>query len=944
MQTFLEQLAHTIIQKHAKLDEVTLVFPNRRAALYFRKYLTLQLKSPVFAPTLTTIEEFISAKSVLRIPERLELIHELFQAYQTVIPSDETFDKFYFWGDMLVRDFDEVDKYLVRADYLFKDLRNQKELESGFDFLTDEQKQFLISFWSNFEQHLTKNKDKFIVVWQQLHQVYLTYKDRLRSKGLAYEGMVHRDVAEQIESLFPSANTSFANWYFVGFNALTGAEEKIINHAVTLGATLKWDIDSYYVHDTRQEAGRFFREYQQHTVLGKTFDVDLPANFSAQKDVKIFGASQPVGQAKLMTQHLGELLASGMNPEETLVVLPDEKLMLPVLHGVSAHVDKLNVTMGFPLSSTPLFNLVELLIELQIHKRGENFNHREVLALLGHPYIVGVNAAAANRLRKDIRDKNRLHIAADMLVSEDALYAVIFKPVEVHEVIHYLRDVLTKLTVAEGIATFDQEYVNYFLVFLNQIENVLGTTFTDFKSFFKLFKQLIRAQKIPFSGEPLRGLQIMGVLETRNLDFKNVFVLSLNEGALPSGGSKGSYIPYNIRKAYSMPTFEHQDSMYAYLFYRVLQRAEHIHLYYNTETDVLGQGEMSRYLQQLIFERGWNLTGILHNAIRPRTAEPIVVQKDERVTNKLGNFLKGRGKQFYPSYLNDYIECSLRFYFKKIADLREVNEVEEDMDARVFGNIFHLTVEYFYHDLIERKKSFLVEPDDFQNLDKQLDALIERAFRKNYSLSDKPISYEGQQVVVKEIVKRFARRVLDQDKAYAPFTIEGLEKKDMMCYITLDVPGNPQVAVSGIVDRADRKDNTLRIIDYKTGKDKTEMEGDVASLFHPEKKHNKAAFQTFLYALVAKYNLTSFNTIKASDHMRIVPGLLSRANLFQDDFSFGLRMNKQLLDDVTPYLPEFEAELKKLLEEIYDTSIPFKQTENLEACKYCDYKSICYRN
>ena len=995
MKPFLHTLAEKLYKEHPQLDEMTLVFPNRRAALYFRKYLTQLLDKPAFAPKLITIEEFITGFSLLKVPDRLELVHRLYKSYYEVLkkPSPEgedlggdkaePFDQFYFWGDMLVRDFDEVDKYMVNAELLFKDLSNQKELDSSFDFFTEEQLEFLKDFWGSFDEKSGKNKEKFLQVWKRLPDVHREFKKQLLQEGLAYEGMLHREVAEKLVSgeLKPDHSPT----WFVGFNALTMAEEKIISWFVKQEkAEVHWDVDAYYLNNKTQEAGEFFRQYQNHAVLGKTFPADVPASFQTPKSVKVFGAAQPVGQAKLMSQLLQDELAKGMKPEETLIVLPDEKLMLPVLHGISAGVDKLNVTMGFPLSNTPMFNLIELLVELQTHRKGDAYNHRQVLALLGHSYVVSANPASANEKRKRIQQDNMVSVMGSMLRTDHVLHKQIFCEVTEKSILDYLRQVVQLIGSLENIDDLDKEYALYFLKFLNRMENVLGTEYSNLKSFLRLFRQLVKAQKIPFTGEPLKGLQVMGVLETRNLDFKNVFILSLNEGSLPSGGGKGSYIPYNIRRAYQLPTMEHQDAIYAYLFYRVLQRAENIYLFYNSETDVLGQGEMSRYLQQLLYESGLNPERrVLHNPIQPLAIKPITIVKNKEILETLSLLNEGNVyfKGISPSALNTYIECRLKFYFRYVARIKEPNEVEEDIDARVMGNFLHDVMELFYKRLREKKKSKNIDISDFDQAGKVIDQLIEEVFILQYHLEPgKKVVFEGQRLVVREVVKRFAMRIIELDKDYAPFIMEAIEQGGMLYRIKINQsPG--YAVIGGKIDRVDSKDNLLRIIDYKTGKDKLDFES-IPSLFTRDEKRNKAAFQTLLYALLYSSNFPSprdrglggenspsprerglgaenspsprerglggENSPSPRERglggeVRIVHGLINRMNLFEDAFQFGFTMNRQSINDASPLLPEFEEHLKTLMEEIFNPEEKFDQTSVVETCRYCPYQNICYR-
>src|SRR5690606_10369453 len=435
-----------IYKEHKPLDAVTVVFPNRRSILYFRKHLSRVLDKPAFAPRLITIEDFFQGLSDLTQPDKLELIHRLYQVYGEVVSRDEPFDKFYFWGEMLLRDFDEADKYLVNAEHLFKDLSHLKELDSSFDFLTEEQKEFLMSFWSDFGDNPTANKRKFLQVWRNLHTVYTRFREHLSGERLAYEGMLHREVYERmakgevdVSSFCPDGHMMI----FAGFNALTRVEEFTIIHFIREhGARIFWDIDEYYINNEWQEAGGFFREYRENSVLGKTFPQDVPANFRKKKTIHTYGVAQQVGQAKLMAQVLQEELLKGANPEDTLVLLPDEKLMLPVLHSISPGVEKMNVTMGFPLSSTPLFNMIELLVEMQVACKNDHFNHRQVMALLGHPFSVASDTADAQAKRKEILQHNWINIEGSWLRSGPVLNQLIFREVKATDMIGYLRSIV----------------------------------------------------------------------------------------------------------------------------------------------------------------------------------------------------------------------------------------------------------------------------------------------------------------------------------------------------------------------------------------------------------------------------------------------------------------------------------------------------------------------
>lgn len=974
MKTFLQEVAEKVFQRHPKLEDVSVIFPNRRAALYFRKHLSQLFSRPAFAPKILTIEDFLSGLSPLHVPEKVVLIATLFGSYSRVMgrSNDDAdaithLEDFYFWGEMLLRDFDEVDKYLTPAEQLFRDLSHQKELDSSFDFLTDEQKEFLRSFWSGFDENSSGHKRRFLRMWRRLGDIYRQFREDLAVRGWAYEGMLHRSVAE---SLPAALGQHQGHLVFAGFNALTAAEEKLISYCVdTHAAEIHWDVDAYYVNNASQEAGLFFREYHRTPSLGRTFPADLPAHFqekiSSGREVHLYGAAQPIAQAKLMSQVLADGLKSGMNPEETLVVLADEKMLMPVLHGISGGVEKLNVTMGFPLASTPMFNFLELIIDLQINRRSDHFNHRQVLALMGHPYVVAAGAAPANEKRKEILSHNWVHIPKGYLATDVSLHRTIFREItdDGHSLgvamVSYLQNVVTEVGKLKTIGDFDKEYALYFLRMFNLLGSVLteanpvgspmkegGSAHTQgLKGFLRLFRQLVRTQKIPFSGEPLKGLQVMGVLETRNLDFKNVFVLSLNEGAFPSKGNNGSYIPHNIRRAYKLPTLAQQDAMYSYLFYRVLQRAENVFLFYNSETDVLGQGEMSRYLQQLLFESGLNIRKhVLHNPIQPHAINPLRVEKSEEVINTLMKLNEGNAhfRGISPSALNTYIECRLQFYFKYVAKIREPKEVEEELDARVLGNFLHQVMERFYKGIAMRKGSKRIEKVDFNSAVDRIDILIDDVFREAYRLEPgKPVEYAGQRLVVREIVRRFASQIIRIDEAYAPFEMEALEHEGLVYSVKIG-RAPYEITLGGKIDRVDRKGDLLRIIDYKTGKDELDFDS-IDSLFARDGRRNKAAFQTLLYALMYVKSQVNGKGHAAVSSQRIVPGLINRMNVFDESFEFGLRVGRQQVNDVAGLFPQFEERLKGLFEELFDVSQDFDQTTNLDNCGFCPYRRLCYR-
>lgn len=944
MNPFLKDIAEKIVA-HPNLSELTIIFPNRRAALFFQKYLSESLTKPAWSPKLISIEDFFSSLSELREPDRLSLIYRLYTVYNEVMKSEEPFDRFYFWGDMLLRDFDEVDKYMASAPMLFKDLSKLKELDETFDFLTEEQKEFLKGFWLNFEEKPAGSKEEFLKVWRKLPKVYAEYSKSLRKEKLGYEGMIHKEVAEKVLAKGAlGKKEKGADYIFAGFNALTKAEENIISYFVSEGAQCYWDVDEYYMDDAWQEAGQFFRQYKKHPILSRTFDVP-PANFkNPDKEISLTGVPQRIGQAKLVGQALSENLPPTDQVEKTVIVLPDESMLLPILHSLPPELADVNVTMGYPLRNTPLYNLLDLLIDLQLQRKGDYFSHRQVTAILAHAYVLAIAKEEAQKIRNSIIYANRIFISQEELQIESPLFRDLFQLIEPADASTYLLQIVKTLGASfTDKQSFDREYAFHFHRHLSRLHEVLQDTgkHPDWRGFQKLFRQVVISQKIPFSGEPLKGLQVMGVLETRNLDFENVFVLSLNEGMLPSAARQGSYIPHSIRRAYQLPTHDHQDAMYAYLFYRLQQRAKKISLYYNTEPDIIGNGEMSRFVQQLVYESNLPIKHyVLHNAVQINAIQPVTVNKTPEAMELLRKYLNDgsdpeQKRELSPSALNDYIECKLRFYLKHLARLREASEVEEDLDARIFGNLLHDVVFWFYEELAANNQG-VIEKDDFKKSGERVSRLIDKAFIKLYQLDpDKEVTYEGQRVVVRTIVKEFMAKIIERDKAYAPFTVEALEKKFA---VPMQI-GDQELLLGGKIDRVDRKYDTIRIIDYKTGKDELGVE-TIASLFDGEGRRNKAAFQTMLYAYLYTKEL---GDVKA----RMVPGLMNRKNLFDTSFIFGhplgVGRNKKVMDDARAHFPEFESLLEDTLTTLYHPDIPFDQTTNVKACLWCPYKGICRR-
>lgn len=981
MQTFLEELAADILKHYTdKMDALTLIFPNRRAGLFFQQYLASQLNQPVWSPTVLTLEEFVQQLSLTKKADNLLLVFELFEIYKRLAPTEESFDKFFFWGEMLLQDFDAVDKYLVDAGQLFTNISQLNQIGDALDFLSEEQIKVVQEFWQSFGTSQSRQQQEFIAIWEILPQVYAQYRQRLQQLGIGYDGMLYREVAEKCKAL--QLDHSFQQLVFAGFNALNPAEESLISYFIKQeNARIYWDTDAYYMQDERQEAGQFLRMHARSVTLGPTFPKKHPEHLrTSPKNIQLIGVPLEVGQAKAMGEKLLQCLQEqqGIKLERTAIVLPAEHMLFPVLHAIpeqyrdarkSLHpIDNINVTMGYPLRSTPLYSLIELMVELQGSARGAGeqvqFHFRTVLALLRHPYVYYFETTLARENIHKIEARNRVYLSARELQGDGRLYPTLFRRVNgIEPLFDYLLQVLELIN--ESIneenyeqPTLEQEYIYQFFTHLKRLRELVQQQALDLQLpvFLKLLRQIVKEQRLPFTGEPLSGLQIMGVLETRLLDFENLFILSMNEGSFPPSPSHGSFIPYNLRRGYGLPTFDQQDALYAYYFYRMIQRAKNVHLFYNSSSAYGLNGERSRLLYQLLYESGLPIQQqVLTHPLQLARALPLSIPKDDDVWSVLQQHLTQNGEQpirrFTPSALNTYLDCRLRFYFKYVAGIQEPEEVQEEVDPAVFGNLVHRAMELLYKEHIEKKGGFaLMHPEDLRSMHKGLPAVVDRAFAEHYGV--KEVNFEGRNYIIRNIVEKLGKAILRCDEDYAPFEIVALESESRFkgeapeqnryrMEVPIAVAGRRyQVGLKGIIDRIDRKDGKVRILDYKTGQDEKRFES-LESLFDRENdRRNKAVMQTLLYSLL-------YLNINPHEEGRIIPGLYNSRELFTPGFDVRLEIKGEKhyhpVQDVRDYAYDYKLLLQELLEEIFDPEVPFSQTDNLRKCSYCSYREICHR-
>jgi hypothetical protein len=744
-------------------------------------------------------------------------------------------------------------------------------------------------------------------------------------------------------------NHGYEKIIFAGFNALSRSEEQIISWFVQeTSAEVYWDADDYYLKDSKQEAGKFLREMKfGNAILRKSFRESYGNAFQkSDKKIEVISVASDVGQA----QQASELLSTLNIPmdEQTAIVLPNNELLFPLLHALPPAVEKLNITMGYPLSSSLVFSFLDALIDL--HSRGEGkatYHFRSVMAILRHPLLSKNKDEAIEKIAKDILDKNTIWVPKKNLDVNHNLLKQIFKETE-NGLSEYLLE-LVKYLAEQNEDEVEKEFYFQFYTLLNRLNEFIlhHNLKISITAYQKLFRQLVQSERMPFEGEPLLGLQVMGVLETRNLDFETVIMLSMNESLIPPAAKNTSFIPYSIRKVFGLPVVDHQDAMYAYIFYRLVQRAKNVYFIYNSTEETGKTGEVSRFVRQLEYETNISVSHkTVSTEVTVEDPNLIEVPKNERILDSLYRFTSKKNfqKRFTPTALNTYLDCRLRFYFKYVLELYELDEVSEEVDPMVFGNILHKIMEQLYLPF-DQDGFRTVSLEVFPKLKSRVDEEISLAFGKQFGAQDEKFEFTGQNILAREIIRKMVLKVLEYDEQRTPFDILGIEADDKKGYVLnsgIDIQNlSMKVGMKGIIDRIERKDDVVRIVDYKTGQDSKSFL-DIVSLFDRENKsRNKAVFQTFFYGLLFLESPIGYSDLP------VQASLFNIRELFNEDFSplIQQKNGRSAVEvyDVRPFLGEFKRELDNLLAEIFNPSVAFTQTEDVKKCGYCPYAGICNR-
>ncbi len=1036
MESFLYLTAKDLYTTYGdQLADVAVIFPNNRARHFFSEHLYKLAGKPVWTPSFLTIQHLFRSQTQLQVADTLTLVARLYRIYLEVSGRNESFDAFYLWGEMLLSDFDDVDKNLADATQLFRNIKEQAAFTDTLEHLSEEQESTIRRFFGHFDpERKTELKQRFIENWNHLMQVYTAFRTQLEAEGLAYEGLLNRRVLEHLET-GEAPGFDKTTYAFVGFNVLNQCEKVLFNHLQQAGKALfYWDYDHSYLSVSQHEAGRFMR--QNLADFPNRLDKSLFNTFTDKpKRINLVASASENAQARYIPNWL-EGLGEPLILQETAIVLGNENLLLPVLHSIPDTVSELNVTMGFPLNLAPVSNLVVRICQLHANglttnKQGQAyFHYRYVQPILQHPLIKRASPEAPS-VERSLRDRNVFRASAEQL-SKDSLLRLLFTPAsDSLSLATTLMNVMTALAEkgchpfekdaiptekdaiptekdaipTERMPSFSKEEVeaeedplmqeSVFQVYtvVSHVRDALekGVVEVGLPMFQTLLQRVLSVTAIPFSGEPVRGLQIMGLLETRNLDFKNVLLLSVNEGMLPRKSAELSFIPYNLRKGFGLTTADHKDSIFAYYFFRLLQRAETITLVYNTTSEGINRGEMSRFILQLLVESNHPIkTYQLHTRLGLSPSRQLSVEKTPALLAHMKTrFDQGANvKKLSPTAINTLLDCSLRFYFKYVIGLEEPDTVSDEIDGAMLGTFFHHAAEYLYTDLLLRSMNLPAGPVEVEaarnaktinkaleagtntsndnrsntpnnnnntpplnalitasNLDpwikgeRSIDQLAEHVMRMDFFKlepgDNTPIDYSGEQLIRHRLLTHFIKTLLRLDSEAAPFTMKGMERW-VEQPVTVETSQGPLTfTLGGIIDRLHEKAGVLHVLDYKTGGDSKEIK-TIEALFESSGDRYNYGLQILLYcALLAEQQTMYPQPLK--------PELLYVNKAGGETYSPDVKVNKEVVDNYAQWHQPLMDNLRLTLQHLFDPSLPFTQTQQVKKCEYCPYKGICQR-
>ena len=1015
--TFLEYVAEDIISKYGTdLSRIAVVFPNKRAALFLNEHLARLAGQPVWSPAYITISDLFRQHTDLKTADPIKLICDIHKSFTKCTGIDETLDHFYGWGQLLLADFDDIDKNMADADSIFCNLKDIHELDD-ISYLDNEQKEMLARFFANFSDDIDSElKKRFLSLWSHFGDIYHDYNRRLTEQGIGYEGAIYRKVVSE-ETL----QMKYDKYLFVGFNLLQKVERVLFSRLMKEGkAKFYWDFDEYYMPSPSHHlsGGALVGGYgipaiptQPTCSVGAlpggalvssaptnlnladfpneldNTDPDIYANMRRPKRIRFISSPTENAQARFASNWLleNDRYKAG---RKTAVVMCDESILLPLMHSLPPEADKVNITSGFPLAMTPVASLVMLLFDLYtlgLRKKGTTLNPHYLKKLMAHPYarhLKGVHLSQVHQ--EEVHQPNspsqHLNISTPHHLTTSTI-------------LHHIATLIKQV----GIATkpdgdpLTQESVFRMFTILNRLATLAdsGDLLVDNTTLRRLVSQLVSSSSIPFHGEPVVGVQIMGVLETRNIDFDHLLLLSCNEGNMPKGINDSSFIPYTIRKAHHLTTIDNKVALYSYYFHRLLQRARDITIAYNNSTDNGYTGEMSRFMLQLLVESGqkidhYTLTAKNH----PTPLMPKPIQKDETTLSKLQQM-----SRLSPSALNTYIRCPLAFYYQYIAHIQEPHPDPETIDNRLFGNIFHRAAYLIYKDITDR--SPLIEKAHIQAYLSNrtlLANVVDRAFQAEQCTPN-----NGLQIINREVIIQYITKLLKIDQQLCPFSILAMEEEaKVYTQLSFTIPsegalvggyGIPAIptqptcsvgalkggalkggalvssaprtnaprtsaptkqyhlTIGGIIDRLDiltdkqTGKRRIRVVDYKTGNQPSSPIKNIDEIFDPNNirsKHSNYFLQAILYSLIVSRS----ERWNPANHP-VSPALLFIKQAPANHYDPTLLIDKHPISDVTVYEEEFLTKLKHTLADIYSPDTPFTPTDDRKKCELCPYRMLC---
>lgn len=914
--SFLQKIASVVIQDYAgKLSELTIILPNKRAKVFLIEALKNETSKTIIAPEITSIEDFVQDVASIRSVDSIELLFEFYEVYLSITEkkNQQSFELFANWAKTLLQDFNEIDRYLLDPSHVLSYLKDIEDIKK----------------WGLEVDQKTKLLENYIDFWKLLPLYYDSLYNHLLFKSIGYQGLVYR---EAVNNLNHFSNTIGKRVFiFAGFNALNAAEEKIVQHLLALDqAKIYWDSDQSFLNDPYHDAGLFLRRFKESWKYYKSNVFEwIVDDFSQSKNIQVIGTPKTIGQAKLAGSIIEKLIDE--NPTASLdkvaVVLGEENLLVPVLYSLPSSVGALNITMGYSGKNNPSQIFVAKLFKMHtnaLSRKGSSyvFYYKDVLDILTHPLVEPY--ANAHKLVQIIKENNYTfithHKIFELHPESSTFFNLLFEKWE-NGSIAVLRNISALLIAIKDHFSNDNEEEKIAKAFVYGVFKVINKLINyyakhhhidNIDTLHAIYKQIIDLAEVSFEGEPLRGLQIMGVLESRVLDFETVIITSMNEGKFPAGKSQNSFIPYDVKRELGLPTFKEKDAIYTYHFYHLLQRAKNIYLIYNTENDGLDAGERSRFITQLEVEKKLrhNITFDIYNPELPTTAyEPISVAKSELVMERLREIA---AVGFSPSALTSYIRNPIEFYFQKILRIREVEEVEENIALNTLGTIIHETLKALYEPFIGK----FISENDLLNCFKLLDDEVLKQFKLVYKEGE---IKKGRNLLAFEVAKRnvsnFLRMELEAVRNNEAIQIVALEQTFEREFNHPKLPF--PVLIKGNVDRIERRDGKIRIIDYKTGKvDKANVVLKTWNGLTQELKNDKI-IQVLAYAYMFEEH---------AGNLPIEVGIISFKNLKSGFLPFGFKEDKDLKVTVTAeILNSYLDEIANLLSEIFDVNIPFEE-------------------